>query len=62
MNTFSFASHKNKHSPSIMEVQYLALASEPKDVTLAGRGSFGYHSRYLAKRRLIRTMRRLRRV
>lgn len=62
MNQFSLRDRKNRHLPTtIAEVQYLALASEPKEVAAASRGSFTYHHRYLAKRRLMRTLRRLRR-
>ncbi len=61
MNQFSIRDHKNKHSPtSLTGVEYLALSSEPKDVIAASRGSFSYHSRYLAKRRLLRVVHRLR--
>ena len=61
MNQFSIRDRKNKHPPtSLAGVQYLALSSEPKEVTAASRGSFGYHNRYLAKRRLMRAVRRLR--
>jgi hypothetical protein len=62
MNQFNLRDRKHKHAPAAYaEVQYLTLASEPKEVTAASRGSFTYHHRYLAKRRLMRTLRRLRR-
>jgi len=62
MYPFSNTSRKHKQPPAAtIWVQYLAPASEPKEVAAASRGSFTYHHRYLAKRRLMRTLRRLRR-
>lgn len=53
----------NGPSPiSDTSVHYLILPSESKDVAAAGRGSFAFHNRYLAKQRMLRTFRRLRRT
>lgn len=62
MNTHGINSFKQKQSPiADTTVQYLVMPSESKDVSAAGRGSFGFRNRYLAKRRVLRTIRRLRR-
>jgi len=62
MRTHSL-SGKQKHMPiANTSVQYILLPSEPKEVTAAGRGTFGFRNRYLAKRRMMRTIRRLRRT
>ena len=60
MYTFSVHHSQKRSQNNPNEVQYLALASEPKEITTIGRVSFGYHSRYLAKRRLMRRIRVLR--
>lgn len=61
MNTHGIDS-KYKHSPiKDTTVQYLILPSESKEVSAAGRGSFGFRNRYMAKRRVMRTIRRIRR-
>jgi hypothetical protein len=53
---------KQRHAPiSNTNVQYLILPSEPRYVTAAVRGSFGFRNRYLAKRQMMRAIRRLRR-
>ena len=61
MYPFSLRGRKHKNTPTIMGVQYLAMASEPQESTGAGHLSFTYHNRYLAKRRVMRNVRRLRR-
>ncbi len=62
MNVFSAIDLKNKRSPANkVELHYLVLSAEPKDVKAASRGTFGFRNRYLAKRRVIRTIHRLRR-
>lgn len=61
MNTSSF-SGKQKHSPiANTSVQYLRLASESKEVTAAGRGTFGFRNRYLTKHRMVRALRKVHR-
>lgn len=61
MYTLGF-SGKQKQSPNTdTSIHYLLLPSESKDVAAAGRGTFGFRNRYLAKRSVIRTIRRLRR-
>jgi hypothetical protein len=61
MNTSSF-SGKQKQSPiANTSVQYLVLPSEPKEVTAAGRGTFGFRNRYMAKHGMIRALRQMRR-
>jgi hypothetical protein len=58
MNQFNFEDQKTKISPMLLaQVQYLALSSEPKDLS---RGSI--QGRYIAKQQLLRTIRRLRQV
>jgi len=52
---------KEKQRPVEMQYQYLVAASEPKYVTAASRGRFGFRNRYLAKRSVLRTFRRIRR-
>lgn len=42
------------------QVHYLILSSEPADNQTSGRITFYYHNRYLAKRRMMRHLRRLR--
>ena len=61
MHNFSFGSKDKNPSTTDVFVHYLVLPSEPKEVAAAGRGSFGFRNRYLAKRQVIRTIRRLRR-
>ena len=39
--------------------QYLLLSGESKDVRVASRGSIGFSNRYLLKRRMLRSIRRL---
>jgi len=50
-----------KHTPANTYIpgEYLLFSSEPKDVRSASRGTYGFRNRYLLKRRVIRTMRRL---
>jgi len=60
MRRFSFSSKQNNTDTNDMFVHYLVMPSESKDVA-AGRGTFGFRNRYLAKRQVIRTIRRLRR-
>jgi hypothetical protein len=61
MQTLGFNGKQKRSSQIDVYAQYLALPSEPKDVTVAGRGTFGFRNRYLAKRQVLRTIRRLRR-
>ena len=63
MYKFSFSGKQNNTDTNTNDVfvQYLVVPSEPKDVAAAGRGTFGFRNRYLAKRQVIRTIRRLRR-
>ena len=61
MQTLGFNGKQKRSSEISQYAQYLALPSEPKDVAAAGRGMFGFRNRYLAKRRVLRTIRRLRR-
>jgi len=61
MRRFSFSSKQNNTDTNDMFVHYLVMPSESKDVAAAGRGTFGFRNRYLAKRQVIRTIRRLRR-
>lgn len=61
MYKFSFSSKQNNTDTNDMFVHYLVMPSESKDVAAAGRGTFGFRNRYLAKRQVIRTIRRLRR-
>jgi hypothetical protein len=42
--------------------QYLILSSEPQEIVRTTRLSFSFRNRYLAKRRVMRTIRRLRRT
>jgi hypothetical protein len=60
MYTFG-AKGDRKHTPrnTYIPGEYLLLGSEPKDVMSAGRGTYSFRNRYLLKRRIIRTMRRL---
>lgn len=61
MNTRDIIS-KQKHSPiAETSVQYLVMPSESKDVSAAGRGTYGFRNRYMAKRSVLRAIRRLRR-
>jgi hypothetical protein len=61
MYRFGFSSKENDSSTKDVFVHYLVVPSEPKEVAAAGRGTFGFRNRYLAKRQVIRTIRRLRR-
>lgn len=61
MQSLKAAGDKQKRSSEWNTyTQYLALPTETKDVATASRGSFGFRNRYLAKRRLLRTIRRIR--
>jgi hypothetical protein len=61
MQTLGFNGQQKRSSEISQYTQYLALPSESKDVTIAGRGTFGFRNRYLTKRKVLRTIRRLRR-
>jgi hypothetical protein len=61
MQSLGFSDKQKRSSKLDNYTQYLALPSEPKDVMAASRGSFGFRNRYLAKRRVMRTIRRIRR-
>lgn len=54
---------KHKNLPASESfVQYFILSSEPKETAaVTGRSSFQFRNRYLAKRQVMRTIRRLRR-
>jgi hypothetical protein len=57
MYQFNFEEQKTKKSPmQLAQVQYLALSSEPKDLSRAS-----FQAQYLAKQQLLRTIRRVRR-
>lgn len=63
MQPVSFSSKQKRSSESEMTyVRYLETPSEPKEIAAAARGSFGFRNRYLAKRRVLRTIRHLRRI
>lgn len=54
-------SDKQKNTPiANTSVRYLILPSESRDVTAANRGLFGFRNRYIAKRRMLRAFRKLR--
>lgn len=63
MYTIDFSKHKNVPASENF-VQYLILPSEPKETVgpIMGRQSFGFRNRYLAKRQIMRTIRRIRRA
>ncbi|HUB93127.1 MAG TPA: hypothetical protein VMB52_01345 [Verrucomicrobiae bacterium] len=62
MQSIGFNSKQKRSSEQQKNVvQYLALPTEPKEITAAARGSFGFRNRYLAKRQVLRTIRRIRR-
>jgi hypothetical protein len=63
MRTISFGGKHKNLLVSEDFVQYLILSSEPKETASleAGRRSFDFPNRYIAKRRVMRTIRRLRR-
>ncbi|HUB93636.1 MAG TPA: hypothetical protein VMB52_03980 [Verrucomicrobiae bacterium] len=64
MRNISFGSkHKNPLANESF-VQYLILPSEPAEASSIGpmRESFAFRNRYLAKRQVMRTIRRLRRT
>ncbi len=61
MYPFNFNIQKQrKTSASVFEMPYLVARSESKEIAAAGRGTFGVRTRYLAKYRMLRTLRRLR--
>jgi hypothetical protein len=61
MQSISFNSKQKRSSEQKnVYVQYLASPTEPKEITAAARGSFGFRNRYLAKRQVLRTFRRIR--
>jgi hypothetical protein len=51
---------KHTHPNIYIPGEYLLLASEPKDVQVASRGSYGFRNRYLAKQHMLRTLRKIR--
>lgn len=53
-------SRQNTHPNTYIPGEYLLLASEPKDVRSASRGTYGFCERYLARQRMLRTVRKLR--
>lgn len=62
MYPFNTHGYKQKEIPAKNnEGHYLILASEPVDHLTTGHFSFNFRNRYLAKRRVMRTVRRLRR-
>ncbi|HEY4160884.1 MAG TPA: hypothetical protein VGM08_02365 [Candidatus Saccharimonadales bacterium] len=59
------ASYKHTKTPATladMFAQYLILPSEPEEAVGTARVSFSFRNRYLTKRRVMRTIRRLRRT
>jgi len=58
MHPFNFRTQKPY---SDTQVQYLILKSEPEDRFAIDRPVFYYQNRYLAKRRMLRRLRQLRR-
>jgi hypothetical protein len=61
MEPHTFSDKQKRSSKTESYSQYLIIPSEPKEVTAAARGSFSFRNRYLAKRRVLRTIRQLRR-
>lgn len=53
---------KTPATPAGMVTQYLILPSEPQEIVRTARLSFSFRNRYLTKRRVMRTIRRLRRT
>lgn len=63
MRSLGFTDKQKRSSEQLKEyAQYLPMPAESKEITAAARGSFGFRNRYLAKRRVLRTIRRLRRT
>ena len=62
MNAHGFREKQIRPSQTDIAMQYLVMPSEPKEVIAAGRGSFGFRNRYLAKRRVLHTIKRMRRT
>lgn len=60
MYTLGFSDKQKQSNTKDTSARYLILPSESKEVAAAGRGSFGFRNRYLAKRSVMRTIRRLR--
>lgn len=61
MHRLNFSGKQKRSSEPEIYTQYLIVPSESKEVTSASRGTFGFRNRYLAKRRMIRAIRRIRR-